>query len=80
MRSRPRSTSFRPATAISEAISIAPTMTPLRIPGLPGLIGGAMSIILSGALILLRAPNYPASPALSVRCGAQLAQTVKTLG
>jgi hypothetical protein len=46
---------------------------------MPGLFDGAMSETLSGILILLRTPNYPAGPALSVRCGAQLAQTVETL-
>ena len=62
------------------SLSIAPTTAPFRMPGLPNLINGVLSIILSGILILLRTPNYPASPSLSVRCGAQLAQTVETLG
>jgi hypothetical protein len=60
--------------AISEAISIAPTTVPLRI---PGLFDGALSAILSGILILLRAPNYPVGPDLSVRRGAQPAQIAK---
>jgi len=49
------------------------------MPGLPCLIDGVMSVILSGILILLRAPNYPADPDLSVRCRAQPAQIAKSL-
>jgi hypothetical protein len=47
---------------------------------MPGLFDGALSAILSGILTPLRTPNYPAGLALSVRCGAQMAQTVETLG
>jgi len=47
--------------------SIAPTMAPLRTPGLSG---GVKSIVLSGFLVLPRTPNYPPGPALPVRCGA----------